>query len=479
MAKKNNGYLVPIDQPAEFSCMRVYYPNDPLYAAALLGSLSYLGSWVAWERSEDKRAALAAALWKTANEFTYETMSIGCSDTADCDLCDMTREELQAIINEAIEAMTITITNTNNCGCCGGSGGSYAPGGGIPPGFDGSENPDIPPYLGDSDPSQADTEMSDRCAMTHYMLLKWRNLVLSTGSGDLTGLSLNENISGIFGGVWNWVIETASVITRWLQATPFFADTSSILSAIDSNYERLQCAVLQGGSQDEIVSRLHGVIGGMDLSFWVKWHLKNTIAVFPFAGIQYATVTMGINVGDEYYSRGCPDCVNFISELAKINPTTEYELVDITNDVEFVVDTVPTGALPNPPVRQNGWWTFSGITSTGTFAGFKVLDWDLRWDWLDYPDNYWKCVVLELVSDNTDNVKIGGVLHDYSRFIIVGGNVSTTDWINQELLGGICTYYQDTDGDDGDMQINTNTILTKYNSGNLKVFYVRVIGSGT
>lgn len=69
-----SGYLIPDNPtPENLGCMLVFYPDDPLYSAALLGSLTFLGTWVAWEKDGTTRAKLAAEAWKEANEETMAT----------------------------------------------------------------------------------------------------------------------------------------------------------------------------------------------------------------------------------------------------------------------------------------------------------------------------------------------------------------------------------------------------------------------
>ena len=66
-------YLLPDDpQPEGTGCMLVFYPDDEMYRRALLGSLHFLGTWVAWEKDGTNRAALAAMAWKDANDRTCE-----------------------------------------------------------------------------------------------------------------------------------------------------------------------------------------------------------------------------------------------------------------------------------------------------------------------------------------------------------------------------------------------------------------------
>lgn len=74
-------YLLPAGDAytAEKRCLIVTIPNKDEYLYALMGSLDYLGTWVAWERDAAKRGRDAARAWKEANEETRACMMV-CDD---------------------------------------------------------------------------------------------------------------------------------------------------------------------------------------------------------------------------------------------------------------------------------------------------------------------------------------------------------------------------------------------------------------
>jgi hypothetical protein len=113
------GYLIPDNaQPDNLRCVRVYIPDDQLYLAVLIGSLSYLGTWAAWERDSLKRGSLAAQAWKDANERTFDEMHLSCGcDEPECEICEMTEEELRSLISQELKKMSIVINNNTGCGC--------------------------------------------------------------------------------------------------------------------------------------------------------------------------------------------------------------------------------------------------------------------------------------------------------------------------------------------------------------------------
>lgn len=99
---EGKGYLLP-DNPDvyELTCYRVFVPNKLEYIRAFFGSLDFLATWIAWERTGDNRGSLAAAAWKDANEATYENLSLG---------CDMCCDELNNI-NTTLGDMNSTLQN--------------------------------------------------------------------------------------------------------------------------------------------------------------------------------------------------------------------------------------------------------------------------------------------------------------------------------------------------------------------------------
>lgn len=96
-------YLLPPEgeEEAEIKCCIIFYPDHPAYRRALWGSLDYLGSWIAWERDEEHRGTVAAKLWKSANEQTWECFDMGCF------------EDLVSVINK----ISINLQFNQNCYC--------------------------------------------------------------------------------------------------------------------------------------------------------------------------------------------------------------------------------------------------------------------------------------------------------------------------------------------------------------------------
>lgn len=74
------GYPLPTGELGddEIVCQLVYLPDRPEYWQAFLGALSYMTTWRAWERDDDKRGTDAAANWRTAFELTMECWRMTC-----------------------------------------------------------------------------------------------------------------------------------------------------------------------------------------------------------------------------------------------------------------------------------------------------------------------------------------------------------------------------------------------------------------
>jgi hypothetical protein len=88
---KGIGYLLPPGDASEdeLACCIVFYPDRDEYRRALMGSLDYLATWIAWERDVDKRGKDAAASWKLANIQTWECCSMGFCDDLSTSLTDI------------------------------------------------------------------------------------------------------------------------------------------------------------------------------------------------------------------------------------------------------------------------------------------------------------------------------------------------------------------------------------------------------
>lgn len=80
MKNPDPGYLLPTGEAYtdDFACQLIYIPRKDEYFRAMLGAILYMGTWVAWERDDDKRGKDAAQAWREANELTMECWRMAC-----------------------------------------------------------------------------------------------------------------------------------------------------------------------------------------------------------------------------------------------------------------------------------------------------------------------------------------------------------------------------------------------------------------
>lgn len=92
MSGKPIGYQLPPGDAYEedLCCEIVYYPDREEYRRALLGALTYLSTWRAWEEDDDKRGQDAARAWKNALEQTMECWNMACMEDLIAALEDLT-----------------------------------------------------------------------------------------------------------------------------------------------------------------------------------------------------------------------------------------------------------------------------------------------------------------------------------------------------------------------------------------------------
>ena len=85
------GYQLPVGDAYtdELACCLVFYPDKEEYRRALLGSLVYLSTWIAWERDEEKRGRDAARAWKDAVDETLECWNMACLEELIADVASI------------------------------------------------------------------------------------------------------------------------------------------------------------------------------------------------------------------------------------------------------------------------------------------------------------------------------------------------------------------------------------------------------
>lgn len=88
--QKEKGYLLPDSAYTEdMACTLVYYPDKPEYRRALLGSLAYLATWIAWEKESEHKGIDAALSWKIALDLTVECWQMACLEQLQDDVAEI------------------------------------------------------------------------------------------------------------------------------------------------------------------------------------------------------------------------------------------------------------------------------------------------------------------------------------------------------------------------------------------------------
>lgn len=92
MTQKNlPGYPLPSGELGsdEIVCQLVFLPDRDEYWQALLGAISYMSTWTAWERDSGKRGKDAAANWREAFELTIGCWRMSCLEQLQQDVSDI------------------------------------------------------------------------------------------------------------------------------------------------------------------------------------------------------------------------------------------------------------------------------------------------------------------------------------------------------------------------------------------------------
>lgn len=365
MATDGTGYLIPDNpQPNELNCLLVFYPDDPMYLAALLGSITYLGTWTAWERDPDKKARLAAAAWKDANECTLDSMSCvtdlvnaltGINQTLAAiqqaienqqisldtgDIVTAVNGVQAAIENQqlsldtgdivtAVNGVQAAIENLtfdsviseddmsiviNNCCCsCGGSTSTTPP---IPDEIPPDYTPPAPMPNPDEPDPETESVTADTCAYVHYLLVKWRQTVIAACNGEITLDNVIAKFQQTFSDsstIINWAIESwpelYTYIGLYLSGVVGYGGVAA--AEIDNKFEAIKCACLQMTSIDTKRQQVGVLIDTMSLPQFVRLYAKSVFNLLPLEYIYGGYIDGGGGGIPEWaYAPGCPGCVD-------------------------------------------------------------------------------------------------------------------------------------------------------------------------
>ena len=332
-----NGYLIPENPtPDELNCLLVFYPDDPLYLQALLGSISYLGTWTAWERDAAKRGRLAAAAWKDANDCTFDAM--GCLTELISALTGI--NQTLAAIQAAIENQELSVDNdalvlavngvqsaienqqinldagdllpaltgiqtaiedqelTCNCGaggegddmvinnnlCCGGCGcgganqPSPVPPPDLPPEDTTPPQPDIPPY---DEPAPTLNYDQFVCNYSHYLYYKFRLLVLELGNLIAIGEANYGRVIELIGATNSSIAWYHAVVWgAWYSIVSYAVNVftnltvSAMVQEMDRHYDEFVCGLFSGDGAEGKRANWISTIDSLALAWPARYWLK-------------------------------------------------------------------------------------------------------------------------------------------------------------------------------------------------------------
>jgi len=340
MSSDGVGYLLPDNpEPDRLDCIRVYYPSDAMYLRALVGSLSYLGTWLAWERDEEKRGRLAAIAWKDANDRTFDEMPLGCGeDCPDCELCDMTKEELAEIIKQELENMTINITNTVGCGC-GCEGTTVNNTADMTP-------PDLVPvdpgdYVpGDYEPGIVQSD-AQKCNMANYLVYAIRLSLMRAIEHDSDLDGFNGFISDLWGGMVDWVEGKLGAITYgsfvWIMRSINGNQTAAgrVADAFDEHFDYYVCQLFQATDPTNAYQRIFVALRDTIQDDDIRSSAQDIAQVMPYQ-VLFASVG-AIEIPAGFEGRECcgstpvpeepgvsvPDTGNYIWVVPDVDTTSQ------------------------------------------------------------------------------------------------------------------------------------------------------------
>lgn len=407
-------YLIPSNMTGDedIGSVCVHYPDLPEFKAALLGALSFFTKWVAWERTDDKSARVAAELWYKAHLLTIAGWDSECGD---CD--DMPSDEhIIDLIEQEIEKMSITNCITVNCGCgsgCGGGGISGEP----PVDYEGDDlldTLDEPIEIPDETPSY----QQYKCNAAHYLYYKFRTEVILKLAGLKDGSGLDyDDVTKVLVGLQSPLSIAASVIweyyhrlVTWL-VQQVSESGGDIAVELDRHYDEFVCAAFSGDGVNEKRDGWYAVIDNCSLSWATRYYLKMLSQSIDWENWFYGdweTSAGGLPVG--YTERDCSGC-----------GTSSTPLPDGFDDVGggYQILTVYPSSLSISPrggdgdgvgtvsVAQDGVITISGNVDTEYSWG--TIGWGLKYEFsisdtalggLEFAGG----LLVEVIEDDSDQI---------------------------------------------------------------------------
>lgn len=391
--ERDKGYLLPDGDcyTDEVECMIVFVPAKTEYRRALLGSLHYLATWIAWEKDAAKRGKDAARAWKDAFDLTMECWTMGCFVEL--------REDVSAIL-EILQ---------NKKDCCDDSISYYpAP----------APTTEIDPGTGDPPEFYGETEVEDWPDWSEHVCYNAQEYVDSLKSAG------DEMANAAEYSIWYLGLVAAALallsfsgiglpVAFALASTTLFGLLAATSGAFSDSSDDIEDA------REDIVCAL---LWGEDVSLVIKDALGDTseewLLFFQFVDYDSATAIIYNGGADEDYlpSETDDSCVCVCRHVAEVYTSAPFTLNDADSD----------GAN----------WDF-GKVATGPLTGFQVCQVRFNYNNFEYCGPM-KHIDTIAVDDALKFTKI--ITYDQDNNIITtyyDGDEACDELINQ-LNGDIC-----------------------------------------
>lgn len=314
---KKPGYIIPPNpEPDNLRCIKVFVPDDPLYVAAFVGALTYFGTWTAWELDEDKRARIAARVWKDANDVTFDRMgeSCDCDEPETCEVCEMTKDEL---IEAFLEVMDMNINvNCGGCGC----GGCGCGDKNQPP----QDYQTMPPLTG-KNPSPIDTNgLQHKCNAANYLIYTLRTAGINSVNWGAGYESWQDFWADLF-----FFLDDPNLTTfayypyvTILSLINGVSNTDSVVAPFDARYNELVCTIYSAANSQDAATSLLAKIDEVYADYVVRFMMKEIARELPFDLAflpEYAS-----EVPSSFQGRDCSVCGISNEDLPVLNDPNFY-----------------------------------------------------------------------------------------------------------------------------------------------------------
>lgn len=404
---KQPGYLIPENPaPEDLLCLKVWIPKDDLYLYAFAGAYQYFSKWTAWERSNDNRAALAAAAWKNAYYYTLENGWINCGE----DVCNC-QDEIDEIIArlEELENMNINV----NCGCGCGCQQSQP--------CDPTDITDDDVTMPPGDEETGDIGQQQKCNISNYFIYALRLGVINTISQayslyDPWWQALWE-LSGGFEPIRvNWAIWSA--IRAWFVGRTITEFTSTF----DPMFDSLVCTLFNSQSSTEARENLDAALNALPIPW--RYVTRAMTGNLPYATL-FIPGTISLPAGFE--NRQCCGSVPPGDDVELPPAATGYAWLPISPaHLEFTGRSFPEGGTPLEVVG-NGYMRVG--FQPGTIGN---SNWDILYDEIETD--------LRLPSPGDDTVGLAMFLTEVEH--TEDGGSPQAQWVSP--TGGGINWYVDS-----------------------------------